>query len=184
VDFGVYSTGMIKGDKLEDIIKDCVDGKGFADMKTPFALTTTDIETGEELIHTSGDLVKLLRASCSWPGIFTAVDYDGRLLVDGGVRNSIPTKAAKQFGATSILAVDPGFAVKSQKMNNVLRVTIQAVQMMGEELNTYQSRQADVIIKPELKDVDQFDFDKSGYIIKMGEAATENIIKQIRRKFL
>jgi predicted acylesterase/phospholipase RssA len=63
-------------------------------------------------------------------------------------------------------------------------VTIQAVQMMGEELNTYQSRQADVIIKPELKDVDQFDFDKSGYIIKMGEAATENIIKQIRRKFL
>lgn len=183
VDFGIYSTGMIKGDKLEEIIKDCVDGKGFSDMKIPFALTTTNIETGEELIHNSGDLVKLLRASCSWPGIFTAVDYEGRLLVDGGVRNSIPTKAAKTYGATSILAVDPGFAVKKQKMSNVLRVTVQAVQIMGEELNAYQSKEADLTVKPDLADIDQFDFDKSAYIVKMGEAAAENAIGKIKHKF-
>ena len=183
VDFGIYSTGMIKGDKLEDIIKDCVDGKCFSDTNIPFALTTTNIETGEELIHDSGDLVKLLRASCSWPGIFTAVEYDGKLLADGGVRNSIPTKAAKAYGATSILAVDPGFAVKNQKMTNVLRVTVQAVQIMGEELNFYQSKQADITIKPDLKDIDQFDFDKSAHIVKMGGAAAENLIKQIKRKF-
>lgn len=182
VDFGIYSTGMIKGDRLEDIIKDCVDGKGFADMEIPFALTTTDIETGEELVHDSGNLIKLLRASCSWPGIFTSVEEEGRLLADGGVRNSIPTKAAKKYGATFILAVDPGFAVKNQKMTNVLRVMVQAVQIMGEELNSYQSRQADIIIKPDLKDIDQFDFDKSGYIVKMGEAAAENLIKTILKK--
>lgn len=183
VDFGIYSTAMIKGDRLEEIIKDCVGKRGFSDMKIPFALTTTDIETGEELIHDSGDLVKLLRASCSWPGIFTAVEIDKRLLVDGGVRNSIPTKAARKYGATRILAVDPGFAVKNQKMTNVLRVMVQAVQIMGEELNTYQSRQADLIIKPDLKDIDQFDFDKSAYIIKMGEVAAENVIKTIETHF-
>jgi NTE family protein len=182
VDFGIYSTGMVKGERLEDIIRDCVDGRGFADMKVPFALTTTDIETGEELIHDSGDLIKLLRASCSWPGIFTAVENEGRLLVDGGVRNSIPTKAAKKYGATFILAVNPGFAVKNQKMNNVLRVTVQAVQIMGEELNAYQSRQADIIIKPDLKNIDQFDFDRSGYIIKMGEAAAEDMIRRIKKR--
>ncbi len=183
VDFGIYSTGMIKGDRLEEIIKDCVGGKGFEEVKIPFALTTTKIETGEELIHKTGDLVKLLRASCSWPGIFTAVEYDGDLLVDGGVRNSIPTKAAKTYGATSILAVDPGFAVKNQKMSNVLRVTVQAVQIMGEELNSYQSKEADVTIKPDLKEIDQFDFDKSSYIIKMGEAAAESMIKKVKRRF-
>jgi NTE family protein len=184
VDFGIYSTGMIKGDRLEEIIKGCVDGRGFSDMIKPFALTTTDIETGEELIHDSGDLIKLLRASCSWPGIFTAVEDEGRLLVDGGVRNSIPTKAAHKYGATFILAVDPGFAVKDQKMNNVLRVMIQAVQIMGEELNSYQSRQADMIIKPDLKSIDQFDFEQSGYIVKMGEAAAESAIKLLKRKLL
>jgi predicted acylesterase/phospholipase RssA len=60
---------------------------------------------------------------------------------------------------------------------------VQAVQIMGEELNTYQSRQADLIIKPDLKEIDQFDFDRSAYIIKMGELAAENAIKMIRTHF-
>ncbi|MDD3088426.1 MAG: patatin-like phospholipase family protein, partial [Candidatus Omnitrophica bacterium] len=64
-DPGLYTTGLIKGDKLERIIGRIIGGRGFEDMKIPFALTTTDIETGEELIHDSGDLVKLIRASCS-----------------------------------------------------------------------------------------------------------------------
>jgi NTE family protein len=184
VDFGVYPTGLIKGDKLENIIKDCVDGMGFQDMRIPFALTTTDIETGEERTHDSGDLIKLIRASCSWPGIFTAVDVEGRLLVDGGVRNSIPTKAAHEHGATFVLAVNPGFAVKNQKMNNVLHAIVQSVQIMGEELNAYQSGRADFIIKPELKNIDQFDFDKAGYIIKMGEVATEEVIGKLKSRMM
>lgn len=182
VDFGLYPTGLIKGDKLEGIITECVGDKGFADVNIPFALTTTDIETGEERVHTSGDMVKLIRASCSWPGIFTAVDIDGRLLVDGGVRNSVPTKAAYEFGGDIVVAVNPGFAVRDQKVNNLLKVMIQSVQIMGEELNMYQSKQADVVIKPLLKDVDQFDFDKAKHIILQGEFAAEAVMKCFKRK--
>ena len=184
VDFGVYPTGLIKGDKLEMLIRDLIGDKGFPDMKIPFVLTTTDIETGEESKHDSGDLVKLIRASCSWPGIFTAVDIGGHLLVDGGVRNSIPTKAAHEYGATFVLAVNPGFAVKNQKMNNVLHAIVQAVQIMGEELNMYQSKQADFTIKPDLRNIDQFDFDKADYIIKMGEIAAEEHIGKLKCKLL
>ncbi|MDD4956057.1 MAG: patatin-like phospholipase family protein [Candidatus Omnitrophica bacterium] len=182
VDIGVFSTGLIRGSKFEGIIVDMVKNKSFNEMKIPFALTTTDIETGEELVHTSGDLVKLIRASCSWPGIFSAVEIDGRLLVDGGVRNSIPTKAAYGFGAKFVLAVNPGFAVKNQKVNNVITALIQSVQIMGEELNAYQSRGADIAIKPELHGVDQFDFDKADEIIKQGEIAAEKVIRSLKLK--
>lgn len=182
VDLGITPTGLIKGHKLQDIITDIVDDMGFEDLKKPFALTTTDIETGEELTHTSGDLIRLIRASCSWPGIFSAVDVDGRLLVDGGVRNSVPTKAAKEFGATFIIAVNPGFAVKNQKISNVLQTTIQAVQILGEELNHYQACAADVAIKPVLENIDQFDFAKADEIIKCGEAAAEEMMPRLKRK--
>jgi len=182
VDLGLYPTGLIKGDKMERIIIDMIDGRTFDDMKIPFALTTTDIETGEELVYTSGDLVKLIRASCSWPGIFSAVEIDGRLLTDGGVRNSVPTKAARDFGADLIIAVNPGFCVKCQKVDNVLKSIVQTMQIMGEELNSYQSRVADVVIKPELKNIDQFDFDKARMIIKEGELATEKKVAKFRRK--
>jgi len=180
-DVGLYATGLLKGDRLEEIIRDIIGHHSFSQMKVPFALTTTDIETGEELIHTSGDLIKLIRASCSWPGVFTAVPIEGRLLADGGVRNSIPTKAAHKFDATFIIAVNPGFSVKKQKINNVVNAMVQAVQIMGEELNTYQSKAADITIKAELKDIDQFDFHKAAVIIKEGERAAEDNVKSLKR---
>jgi NTE family protein len=183
VDIGMHPTGLIKGDKLESIIIDTIGtNKGFEDMKYPFALTTTDIETGEELVHTSGDLIKLIRASCSWPAIFSAVEINGRLLADGGVRNSIPTKAACKMGATFVLAVNPGFAVKNQKINSLMQATVQMVQIMGEELNAYQAKVADVVIKPDLMNIDQFDFDKGEVIIKQGEIAAEEAIPKLKRK--
>jgi len=185
VDFGIYPTGLIKGDKLEKIVFEMIDGKTFSDMRIPFALLTTDIETGEELTHTSGDLIRLIRASCSWPGIFSAVEIEGRLLVDGGARNSIPTKAAIEAGASFILAVNPGFAVRNQKGdkgNNVLKAMVQSMQIMGEELNEYQSAAADMVIKPDLKGVDQFGFDKGAMIIREGELAAEKIIKGLKKR--
>lgn len=182
VDLGLYSTGLIKGDKLEKIILKTIGKNGFEDVKIPFALTTTNLETGDELVHTSGDIAKLIRASCSWPGIFSAVKIDEKLLVDGGVRNSIPTKSAYKLGATFIIAVNPGFCVKNQEVNNVLKALIQSVQIMGEELNAYQSKAANLTIKPELKDIDQFDFNKAEIIIKQGELAMEAGIKILKRK--
>ncbi len=182
VDLGIYSTGLVKGDKLEQIIHEIVDNKTFENLTKPFALTTTDIQTGEELVHTSGDLVKLIRASCSWPGIFSAVKYGGRLLVDGGVRNSIPTKTAYDFGASFVIAVNPGFAVKNQKVNNVIQAMVQAVQIMGEELNTYQTHFADVAIKPDLGELDQFEFDKAREIVRQGEIAAEKKMPELKRK--
>jgi len=53
---------------------------------------------------------------------------------------------------------------------------------MGEELNSYQSQIADVVIKPDLKDMHQFDFDKAAFIIKQGELETERIIPILKRK--
>lgn len=182
VDPGLYTTGLIKGDKLEKIISSIIGDKGFRDMKLPFALTTTDIETGEELVHTSGDLIKLIRASCSWPGVFTAVEIDGRLLVDGGVRNSIPTKAAYEMGATFVVAINPGFAVRHQRIKHVMEAIIQFIQIMGEELNAYQSRVADMAIKPNLPDIDQFGYDKAEIIIHQGELAAEEVIGKLKRK--
>ncbi|MFH1552117.1 MAG: patatin-like phospholipase family protein [Candidatus Omnitrophota bacterium] len=182
VDLGLHPTGLVRGDKLERAITDIIGDRNFEDTKLPFALTTTDIETGEELTHASGDLAKLIRASCSWPGIFSAVAVDGRLLVDGGVRNSVPTKAAYEADATFIIAVNPGFAVTKQKLNNLLKILVQTVQIMGEELNAYQSEVADVVIKPVLENIDQFGFDKAAIIIKQGELAAEKRMGYLKRK--
>lgn len=182
VDVGFHAAGLVKGDRFEKFIDEVVGEKGFEDMKIPFGLTTTDLNTGEDHLHTSGDLVKLIRASCSWPGIFSPVEINDKKLVDGGVRNSIPVKFAKKEGAGFIVAVNPGFSISGQKINNVFKALIQSVQIMGEELNDYQSKLANIVIKPELGNVDQFDFAKAKYIIEQGEIAVEENIRIIKRE--
>jgi len=181
-DIGFHDTGLVKGEKFDKLILELIGKKGFEDLRIPFGLTTTDLNTGEARLHTSGDLNKLIRASCSWPGIFSAVELNGRRLVDGGVRNSIPVKFAMDADADFILAVNPGFSISAQKINNILKALVQSVQIMGEELNDYQSKLADVVIKPDIRNVDQFDFSKAPYIIKQGETAAEEKIPEIKRK--
>ena len=180
-DVGFHSTGLVKGDRFEQFIREMVGEKRFQDMKIPFGLATTDLNSGGDHFYSSGDLIKLIRASCSWPGIFSAVEIDGKNMVDGGVRNSIPVKFAKKEGACFIVAVNPGFCIGGQKINNMIKALIQSVQIMGEELNDYQAKLANVVIKPEIGNLDQFDFSRAKFIIEQGEIAVEKNISDIRR---
>ena len=181
-DFSISKTAILKGRKLEKIVAEFTDTKNFSDAQIPLAITTTDIETGEEIVHTKGNLQKIIRASCSWPGIFPPVTIEGRKLVDGGIKNSIPVKMAKHLGATKIIAVDIGFCVKKGKIDNLFQMFIQSVQILGEELDTYQSKEADVIIKPKLRNLDQFAFSRGKQAISDGEEAAKAAISEIRKK--
>ena len=173
---------IVEGKKLMLAIEETLEGKGFQDVRIPLTIVTTDIEKNEEVAYTSGDLAKIVRASCSWPGIFNPVEIDGRLLVDGGVKNSVPTKAAKRQGAEYIIASDVGFCVKHGKIENIFQMLLQSFQIMGEELNHYQSIAADVVIKPMLGDIDQSAFNRSREAIRIGEHAAEEKIAEIKTR--
>ena len=181
-DFSISKTALLKGKKLEKLIMELTGNKQFSDARIPRAITATDIETGEERVYTKGNLQKLIQASCSWPGFFPPVEIDGRKLVDGGIRNSIPVKMAKRLGATKTIAVDIGFCVKKGKLDNLFQMFTQSIQILGEELDTYQSMQADVSIKPKLHNLDQFAFDRAKEAIMDGQDAAEKAIPEIRRK--
>lgn len=181
-DFSISKVSLVKGKKLEKLIGELTDKKTFKDARIPIAITTTDIDTGEELVHTKGDLQKIIQASCSWPGIFPPVRIESRKLGDGGIRNSIPVKTAKRLGATHVIAVDIGFCVKKDKVDNLFQMFIQSIQILGEELDSYQSMQADVVIKPRLHEIDQFAFHRAKEAIEDGEEAAKKAISEIRRK--
>ncbi|MFH1594198.1 MAG: patatin-like phospholipase family protein [Candidatus Omnitrophota bacterium] len=181
-DFSISRTAILRGKRLENIIDSFLGSRGFKDLRIPLAITTTDIESGEEVLHTKGNLKKLIKASCSWPGIFPPVTVEGRMLGDGGIRNSIPVKMAKKLGADIIIAIDIGFCVKKGKLTNLFQMFIQSIQILGEELDKYQSKQADIVIKPKLHDMDQFAFHRAREAIHDGERAARAALSKIREK--
>ncbi len=177
----IPAMGLLAGEKLEGVIRDLVDERNFEDCKIPLAIMTTDMEAGEVVIHQRGDLIKAVRASCSWPGIFNPVTIDGRLLSDGGIKHSVPTAIAKDLGADYMIAVDVGFCVKEGKIENIFQMILQGFQITGEELNRYQSLLADRVIKVDLGDMDQVAFNRGAEAIEKGALAAEAMVGLIKK---
>lgn len=98
-------TGLFKGDRLESFLAAHLPAT-FEQLKLPLAVTTTDIETGEGVVHMEGDLVRAVRASSSFPGAFEPIELHGRTLADGGIVNNLPVAAATLLGATRSIASD------------------------------------------------------------------------------
>jgi len=174
--------GLLAGNRLEAAIKDIIEERGFEDCKIPLSIVATDIETNEEMVYRKGGLSSIIRASCSWPGVFNPVRIDGRLLVDGGIKNSVPTKIARTLDPDFMIAVDVGFCVRYGKIENIFQMILQSFQIMGHELNRYQANEADVVIEVDLGDLDQTAFHRSREAIMKGTEAAESKIRHIKRE--
>jgi NTE family protein len=99
------TSGLSDGKKLVAFMAELLPARDFKDLRLPFAVTATDINTGEAIIIKQGDLLEALRASLAFPGIFSPVRFGQRFLVDGGLCNPIPTDAARSLGAERIIGV-------------------------------------------------------------------------------
>ena len=174
--------GLIKGNRIFGIIKELISDAQFRDLKIPMGIVATDIENGKEVVFTEGPLSDAIRVSCSYPGIFVPQRIDGRLLVDGGIINTVPVSVARQMGADVVVAVDVGFCVQAGELKSIFGVILQAFQITGNELNRYQSMQADIVIKPDLGTINQLDFQSARISIEKGELAALEQLKNIKRK--
>jgi NTE family protein len=100
-DLTLSRSAFTKGERLNRFINEVTDGKSFSDCKIPFAATATDLNTGEEFLFKSeddpGNLQKIVQASCSWPAFFPPIEFNGKLLADGGIKNSVPVKFARKM---------------------------------------------------------------------------------------
>jgi NTE family protein len=190
-DWSIPRKGLIKGDKIENYLREIFDKKSFADLKIPLFVTSLDSSEFREVIFNKGDLAKAARASVSIPGIFVPVENNGNILVDAGILDNIPVELLKKEGADIIIAV----SLYEQKE----RKTIYDEAVVGSDkskipgifttlLNNYtvieserlsilkEKKAADIFITPRLKELKEYEFDKVDFGIKMGEEAAKEQI--------
>lgn len=106
VDASFSGGGLIAGDKIMSRIAGAHRDKTIEELPKPFAAIATELATGREVCFTSGPLMRAVRASIALPGLFAAVEVDGRWLVDGGLVNNVPVTPARDLGADVVIAVN------------------------------------------------------------------------------
>lgn len=92
----------------------------FRDLKIPLSVNAVDLETGEQRVFDSGNVLSAVLASSALPGLYPPVFYEDKLFVDGGVVNSIPVDICRGMGAEEIIAVDLKSYVSQQNMSGLI----------------------------------------------------------------
>lgn len=131
----------------------------FDDMPTPFRAVATDLKKGEEVVFDKGPLFDAMRATMSMPALFPPVEWQGRLLVDGGLVNNIPVDLVRKMGADIVIAVALDVPEDASGYTSLLGVARQSMNVLI-VLNERRSlAHADLILMPDLKG-----FDSTSYL--------------------
>lgn len=176
----VARLGLATNQPMEAWLRGVLKRSRFEDLSIPLAIVAADIATGEAVTFREGDLVPPLRASCSVPGFFTPVAYQGRLLVDGAIVGSVPTVALREAAVDVIIGV-------SLRANDSSHVPINLFQVVGQAFQIAQSQGAPtwgeychLVIQPDVGDFHWDDFDRVDELIWAGEHAARQALPGLR----
>src|SRR6187549_4051012 len=167
--------GLVQGQKLTQILRGLtlpvapIDN--FDDLAIPFRAVATDIVTGDRVVLDHGDLTTAMRASLSAPGVFTPVESEGRMLVDGGLSSNLPIDVAREMGVDVLIVVDCGFPLLERgKLDSVATVSNQMLAILIRSNTTAQRKtltDRDVIIDPALGDFSSLGFTEHAKAMKI-----------------
>ena len=172
-------TGLVQGQKLDLLLKSLMPNApdNFDELPVPFRAIAEDIESGEAVVMGSGDIVTAMRASMSIPGVFSAVERNGRLLVDGGFANNLPVRLAREMGADILIVVDlGGYQLKRDKLVSPLSILNQNMGFIIQRNTKEQLDELtknDILINPDLTGYSSTDFWRVADMIKQGVTATK-----------
>jgi len=120
-DLTLSHTGIINGRRVERVLKSFLKDKTFSDCSTDFCCVAVDVLTGGKVVLSSGSLLEAVRASISIPGFFSPICLDGKLLVDGGLIEPLPTEAIKMFDINFIIGSSITCERDKEKYSYLLR---------------------------------------------------------------
>ncbi len=158
------------------------DIRSFDDLPIPFRCVATDLVSGEAFVLGQGSLAKALRATMALPAIFTPVEWEGRILIDGGLVNNLPTDVVRGMGSDAVIAVkvQPAKIDRTQlnTLTSILKQSVNIAVLQNERRN---AKLADIVISVSLGDTRGTDFEKAEAIIQSGYRAAQQVSEALNR---
>lgn len=193
--------GLNSGKVIEKIINEiCKKShvENINEIKMPLMISMVDLQKGTVYIASSQEKRKVLqdntkyisdipistavRASCSFPVVFSPCKFDGIQLIDGGTRENLPWKGLKEYGADEVygIAFDT-ILEKNQCCKNMIEVAARAMELQGRELANYEKEGIDHLITICLKKVALLDSSQIDVLYQMGYEETKKQLNLLKK---
>ena len=156
--------------------------RDFDGFEIPFRCVAVDLISGTKKVFEKGFLVSAIRASMAIPGVFSPYPVDGTYYIDGGVLDNLPIDVAVAEGADIIIAVnvDAGTPDSIDGFSSALDVVSRAATLLISVNEEMDVDHADILIKPDLQDLDRAMFWRYGEFIERGRAAADAADGELR----
>ena len=113
--------------------------------------------------------------------VFQPVRISGRDYVDGGLVAPVPVRYAREMGADLVLAVDISSPPEANAADGSLQILLQTFAIMGKTINSFELRDADVVLRPVLSGIGSADFGARRRSISAGRLAMQQALPQLRK---
>ena len=158
-------------------------GGDYDRLPIPYRAVATDIGAGEVVPINHGNLAEAMRASMGFPLAFTAVELEGRQLMDGGILNPIPVEVCREMGADFVVAVNTvSSLLPVDRINDPVDIANQITTIMSQDALARQLAEANFIITPRLHDLESFDFKMHDTLIALGYKAGLEAIAEFEHR--
>jgi NTE family protein len=176
------ATGVLKGEALQNYVNRTVNSLPLEKLKIPFGAVATDLNNGQPILFRRGNTGAAVRASSAVPGVFQPMRIGERSYVDGGLVSPVPVRFAREMGADFVIAVNISSQPDAQPSSSSLDVLLQTFAIMGQSINYYELKDADIVIQPQLGSMKGHDFPGRNAAILAGEQAAAAVMPDIKRK--
>ncbi|OGZ96690.1 MAG: hypothetical protein A2847_01600 [Candidatus Sungbacteria bacterium RIFCSPHIGHO2_01_FULL_50_25] len=171
---------------IEHVLEEEFHNIRIEDLQIPFVAIATDAKNGEEVRISKGKLVHAVRASTALPIIFSPVELDGRLLIDGGLANPVPANVVREMGAEYVIAVDVSSKwldqpEKMMEVRDMYSIITNSFSVIEYQIGKTALKSADIVLRPSVMKYEWMSFPQAREILERGEWITDYYLRDIRK---
>ncbi len=176
----VLSWGVASDAKVAALASQLAGERRLEDARVPLGIVACDLRSGKPVVFRSGPATLALQASSALPGFFKPVEFEGRLLADGGYAGVVPTYVVRAMGAEAVVAVDADPARAVEDIHDGLHALFRAFDITSQRLKEALLRDAEVVIRPDFGgSIDTLDFSQADRCVQAGASAARAALPAI-----
>lgn len=156
----VKLSGLKTGENIEKIFDEIASRKGIkkiSDIEMPIAIPSVDVSDSKEYIFsnykpkdsenyiTNISVGKAVRASSSFPVVFSPCQFEKHKFLDGGTLDNTPVKPVKELGADKVIAVN-FLADEINDKSDIMDIVMKTLDIMGNKISENDLKEADYIL--------------------------------------
>jgi len=169
--------GLFRIDAFENFIFKNMRAKTFEELNIPLRIVATNLDKGQSVVFSKGNLIDPIVASCSVPVLFTPKKINGIYYVDGGVLKNFPVSTIRD-DCDKVIGINASPLVADEYKLSLMNVASRTYHFMFKANILHDKELCDLLIEPvDMGNYDTFEVDKGREIFELGYQSTKQLLE-------